>query len=526
MLAHSGEAVVVADRYGRVRWASPQAARLVEGRLIYAVNPDDRREVAAAFRWLAVEPGGHRNLSCRVTDGVGGWRPAEVDIANRLDDPQIAGWFMVVRETTGDVASTARLLHRATHDSLTELPNRAALLRHLEAQGDDPVVVLFVDLDGFKGVNDSLGHAAGDKLLVATADRLRRAVRPGDTVARLGGDEFVVVASGVDRPSDATEIATRIRAAICRPVPLAGRIVRLTASIGIAMGSERRASALLADADAAMYRAKQAGRDRYELFSTGMADAARVASEKVLRAALDNDGLAVVFQPLTDLHTGALVAAEARLRLRGKEGDLLGPAPFVDLAERSGLIVSVGAGLLDQACADASGWAGRVGQVWVGLSARQLAERRLVGLVESSLVCHALDPARLVLEVEERVLAAAGVEAWHNLADLKALGVGLCVDDFGNGGASLGYLRRARIDAIKLDRTFVAGLGHDSGDTEVVRAFIGLGEALGLVTAANGIETAEQAALLADLGCQLGQGFHLGRPVLAGELLAARAAER
>ncbi|MCU4186233.1 sensor domain-containing phosphodiesterase [Acidiferrimicrobium sp. IK] len=520
VLAHSREAIVVSDQQGNVRWSSPHASVLVQGRPFDAVHPDDRRQLAGAYRQLASQPGGTAELLCRISDGADGWRVSEVVIANRLDDPEVAGWVTVARDAFSDAASNARLLHRATHDSLTELPNRAALLRHLENHNDDRIAVLFVDLDGFKAVNDNLGHAAGDKLLVATAERLRRAVRPGDTVGRLGGDEFVVVASGVERASDAMEIANRVRAAISRPLPLAGRIVRLSASIGIAIGSEARTSALLADADAAMYRAKQAGRDRCELFETGMADAARVASETVLRAALDNDGLAVVFQPITDLHTAAMVAAEARLRLRGDEGDLLAPAPFVDLAERSGLIVSVGAGLLDQACADACRWTGAVGQVWVGLSARQLAECRLAGLVESALVHHELAPDRLVLEVEERVLAAAGEDAWRNLADIKDLGVGLCVDDFGSGGASLAYLRRARVDIIKLDGAFVAGLGHDGGDTEVVRAFIGLGEALGLTTAAKGIENATQAELLAELGCQLGQGFHLGRPVLADELLA------
>ena len=519
VLEDSREAIVVADRLGQVRWASPQAEGVIQGRLLDAVHPDDRRDLAARYRRLAPEPGREDETVCRASDGVGGWKAVQVRIVNRLNDPTVGGWVTIVRDCGDDAATNARLVHRATHDSLTELPNRAALLRHLEASAGDAVAVLFIDLDGFKAVNDTLGHAAGDKLLVATADRLRRAVRPGDTVARLGGDEFVIVAGGVEHRSVAVEIANRVRAAVARPLPLSGRIVRVTASIGISLGDDTHASALLGQADSAMYRAKQAGRDRCEVYETGMAAAGRGASEAVLRAALDADGLAVVFQPIVDLRSGAMVAAEARLRLRGEEGALIGPAPFVDLAERSGLIVSVGAGLLDQACADASRWTGAVGQVWVGLSPRQLDECRLAGLVESALEHHGLTPDRLVLEVDERVLASAGGEAWQNLGDLKALGVGLCVDDFGSGGASLGYLRRARVDVIKLDRAFVTGLGHDGGDTEVVRAFVGLGEALGILTAAKGIESAAQAELLVELGCHLGQGFHLGRPVLAGDLL-------
>jgi diguanylate cyclase (GGDEF)-like protein len=395
------------------------------------------------------------------------------------------------------------------------------------------VAVLFLDLDRFKVVNDSLGHAVGDDLLVEVARRLERVMRSADTVARLGGDEFVVLAEDVAGVDEALTLARRLRQAIAAPMPVgSGQQVVVTASIGIALstpgsdgagGSPRAAatpSSLLWDADVAMYRAKDSGRDRVQLFEDGLraGSLGRFRSEAMLRHALDHDGLRLHYQPLVDLTTGALAGAEALVRLHDPKRGLIPPAEFIPVAEETGLIVPLGAWVVAEAAAQAAAWQALQPldappmTVSVNLSGRQLTTPGFAVEVGAAIARSGADASHLCFEVTENTLLDPAGTGVATLERLKELGVRLAIDDFGTGHSSLTWLRRLPADFLKVDRTFVAGLGTDPGDTAIVRAVLDLGEALGLTTIAEGVETAEQLETLRDLGCRWAQGFHLARP--------------
>jgi diguanylate cyclase (GGDEF)-like protein/PAS domain S-box-containing protein len=438
----------------------------------------------------------------------------------------------------GRTRSQAQLAHQALHDPLTGLPNRTLFLDrlgHVLARRRPPgeaVAVLFVDLDRFKVVNDSLGHAAGDQLLVALAERLRHALRPADTVARFGGDEFTILCESVADAAQAAAIAARVGELIAQPFAIEGEDdVVLTASVGISLSAggpdtgADRPETMLRDADAAMYRAKERGRARHELFDEQMRAGAvqRLQLEQWLRRAIERDELRVHFQPEVRLADGRVEAVEALLRWQHPERGLLLPADFLALAEETGLIVPVGAWVLTEACRWAArltgaGPGGSSPGVWVNLSARQLAMPDLTGTVAEALAGAGIAPDRLCLEITESALMEDAEATLATLRSLKDLGVGLAVDDFGTGYSSLSYLRRFPVDFIKVDRSFVDGLGHDPEDTAIVAAVVGLAHSLGLVPVAEGIETAGQLAELRRLGCELGQG-HLFAPPVPGEEL-------
>jgi diguanylate cyclase (GGDEF)-like protein len=417
------------------------------------------------------------------------------------------------------------LAHQALHDPLTGLPNRALFLDRLEnalaraQRGSAGIGVLFLDLDRFKVVNDSLGHEAGDRLLLDVANRLRGVVRPGDTVARFGGDEFTILCDVRDE-RDAVLIAERVAAAVEAPFTLDDNEAFLTTSLGIALTTGREeadAEALIRDADAAMYRAKERGKSRYELFDSDMRSRAvdRLEVENALHGALDRGEFRIFYQPAVDLRTGEVIGVEALVRWQHPERGLVGPDQFIALTEETGLIVPLGSWVLREACRQWRRWEDSgtpTPRMSVNLSARQLGQPDLVDVVAEALQETGMDPGRLSLEITESTVLADTESALATLEALKRHGVRISLDDFGTGYSSLALLKRIPVDELKVDRSFVAGLGLDPQDSPIVSTVIGLAEALGLAAGAEGVETSAQAEELRRIGCLDAQGFYFARP--------------
>jgi diguanylate cyclase (GGDEF)-like protein len=428
-----------------------------------------------------------------------------------------------------------QLAHQAFHDSLTGLPNRALFLDRLQRalaqarRAKDPVAVLFLDLDNFKVINDSLGHETGDGMLIAIAQRLRACVRPGDTVARLGGDEFTILLEDVDDACRVARVAERVAAALRAPLVIGGREVFTTASIGIAIstGGDEMPGDLLRDADTAMYQAKTGGKAGYAVFDRSMNTRAleRLEIESDLRQALEQGELRLHFQPIVQLESGQLTEVEALVRWEHPKLGLVPPGRFIPVAEETGLIVPLGAWVLQEACRQGQAWQGqRPGDpplvVSVNLSARQLQQADLVDMTARILEETGFDPARLKLEITESVMMLDAESTIGKLHQLKALGVHLAVDDFGTGYSSMAYLSSLPIDTLKIDRSFVSRLGQQTEAEAIVRAIISLAKTLNLQVTSEGIETPEQLAHLQALGCERGQGYYFARP-LTGDAVAA-----
>ena len=428
--------------------------------------------------------------------------------------------------------------HRALHDPLTELPNRVLFLDRLEQalarirRRPSLSAILFLDLDRFKLVNDSLGHHVGDELLAAAAPRIRYAVRGTDTVARFGGDEFAIMVEDIPGERFAIETAERIAAAFATPFALRGREHFVTASIGIAIADGRQdADELIRDADAAMYRAKERGRARHEMFDELMRGraTARLGVENDLRRALERDELRLDYQPLVSLRDWEIVGVEALVRWRHPRKGLIWPDDFVPVAEETGMIGPIGRWVLEQACVEATRWQalrpnGTPVGVSVNLSALQLADPKLVDLVADTLEISKLEPSCLSLEITESVMLADADLLTDVLASLRSTGVRIVLDDFGTGYSSLTHLTKVPLDAIKVDRSFVDGLGSEPRVTAITEAIIAMAQALKLDVVAEGVETQRQANELRDLGCQFAQGFHFSQPVPAkaiSEMLVA-----
>ena len=524
------DAVVVLGADMIVRYASPGLARiagygpddLVGSGTLRLVHPDDRAEVVALTAKVVAAHDATEMLRCRVTRHDGSYGHAEITLANMLDHPEIAGLLLVIRDMSDQRALEDRLRHRAEHDSLTDLANREALAEALAARiamGEQPSVVL-LDLDGFKALNDSLGHAAGDQLLRVVATRLRRAVRPRDVVARLGGDEFAVVTDGGHQ--QAYGIALRITELLDEPVAVGGRAVRCRASLGVATQGAS-ADELIRNADLAMYEAKAAGRNRVAMFEDRLHQrlVRRIRLEEALAGAVERDELRLVFQPVVDLESGALHGGEALLRWR-HEGEDISPAEFIPLAEETGLITGIGRWVLREACAAAAVWYrlrpdGPLPRVAVNVSAHQLGSGQLVGDVADALAASGLPASCLTIEITESAVMERSEDIVARLAALRATGIRVSIDDFGTGHSSLGRLRFLPVDEVKIDRSFVSD--PDGGvDLAVVEAVLALAGSLGLDVVAEGIETTEQLGILRARGCEAGQGFLFGPGLPSADL--------
>jgi diguanylate cyclase (GGDEF)-like protein len=423
----------------------------------------------------------------------------------------------------------ADAVHRALHDPLTGLANRVLFRERLEhalercPRSGKEVAVLFVDVDGFKAVNDRHGHALGDELLVELAGRLRALLRVEDTAARLGGDEFAVLLEEVDDGAGAIHVAERVLEALQRPVQIDGHDVTVGASVGIATG-RRFADDLLRNADFAMYQAKAGGRGRYALFEPEMHASAlgRLSLEADLRRAVERGELFLHYQPVVGVKTGLVSGAEALVRWRHPQRGVVPPGDFIPLAEESGTIAEIGRWVLQEACRQGAEWQRRWPEFRVGvnLSGRQLAEPQLVADIDAALAATGLRPECLVLELTETVLMRDVDEAAARLQEIRRRGCEISIDDFGTGYSSLQYLLRFPIDSVKVAREFVDGLDLGGDRATLARAIIEFAASLGLNTVGEGVERPEQVACLAALGCEYAQGFLLGRPVAADELTA------
>ena len=433
-----------------------------------------------------------------------------------------------------------QLLHDAMHDALTGLPNWALFMDRLgialaqaKRRGDHMFAVLFLDLDRFKNVNDSLGHTVGDRLLVAIARRLRKLLRPGDTVARLGGDEFAVLVSAIEGPADATRITDRIHEELGRAFDLEGHEVFTTASIGIALGSDGydRPEEVLRDADTAMYRAKSLGKNRHSIFDQEMHQQAveLLQLETDLRRAVEREEFCLHYQPIISLASGEIEGFEALVRWRHPVRGLVYPNEFIPVAEETGLIVPIGWCVLREACQKMTEWHRRYPSLQtmsinVNLSGRQFLQPDLDEQIRSILQDAHLDPSRLRLEITESMIMEDADSAVMKLEQLRDTGVQLHLDDFGTGYSSLSHLHRLPTHTIKIDRSFVSRMSESKDHTEIVATIVALARSLGMSAAAEGLETADQLARLRDLSCDYGQGFYISRPLddqAASDLIAS-----
>ena len=428
---------------------------------------------------------------------------------------------------------TVQLRHQAMHDALTGLPNRVLAIDRAEqmlARGRrarQAIAALYIDIDGFKHINDTFGHAAGDAFLRLVAARLETVVRESDTAARLAGDEFILLLDTITLDAGPELVAERVLDVLREPydlIPETGRELAVTASIGVAFGLDGTAEELLADADVALYAAKDAGRNRYAMFESGMHAAAhdRIALEMDLADAVNGDELFLVYQPTFDLRTEQTTGIEALARWRHPTRGIVGPDVFIPVAEQSGLILALGRWVLHTACAQAAHWhaEGHDLSIAVNVSGRQLDQDGLIDDVRSALDAAGMDAARLTLEITETALMADPEASARRLAALKALGVKVAIDDFGTGYSSLAYLRQFPVDTIKIDRAFVNGIATSREQAALIQTLIDLGKTLNLETLGEGIEDLDQLTHLQRAHCDSGQGFLFARPLQAADLSA------
>ena len=539
-MQHSSDVITVVDDSGVTRYMSP-AVRRVFGwqsdealgrRLADLVHPDDAPSVFSLLADATRGPGATASAIIRIRHARGDWRHIETIATGLLHDTTVRGVVLNTRDVSERVVLEAELTHQAYHDPLTGLVNRGRfrlLVDHAlnrEGAAREHVAVLYLDLDGFKAINDSFGHADGDQMLIETGARLRNATRGGDTVARLGGDEFAILLEKVHNESEAIIIADRVMAAMQRPFKLRGGEIVAGASIGIARADlTATADDLLRNADVAMYVGKRGQKGSYMVFRPEMYAAVRdrLTLENELRRDIERGNLTLAFQPIIDIDTERVAGVEALVRWPHEERGLLAPGDFIPLAESTGLIAPLGRWVLREACRLGASWrmmlpTGVPFSVAVNISGAQLQNPEITDDLVAALERSGLPPSYLMLEITESTVARDGDGALHRLRALKSLGVQLAIDDFGMGYSSLSSLERFPVDVLKIDKSFVSHVGADESRRSLARMIVALGDALSLKTIAEGVERPEQAAALSAMGCAYAQGYYYSRPVSAAEI--------
>jgi diguanylate cyclase (GGDEF)-like protein/PAS domain S-box-containing protein len=542
LVQHSTDLITIIDGADTIRYVSPAISRVfgydivdLEGKPLRDLVHADDVVPMLGFLADAAKPGSKAATThWRMQNAAGAWCRVENVAVNLLADPTVGGVVLTTRDVSHRVALEEQLVHRAFHDELTGLANRALFTNRVEqallraSRDGRRTAVLFLDLDDFKEINDSLGHAAGDSLLMQGADRLRACLRAGDTAARLGGDEFAVLLEGCNADGEeAMHVAERISTAFARPFTLEDREAFSTASIGVALNSGNEAGEdLLRNADLAMYLAKRRGKARVERFASHMHEEVveRLDLLADLRYAVERDELQLEYQPIVDLETRTVTGLETLVRWDHPRRGRIPPADFIPIAEQSGLIVAIGRWVMLHACAHARHWSRSLPEllpvtVTVNLSARQLGDEHLIDDVANALRVAGLRRDQLVLELTESTLLANSEETVGILTSLKALGVRLAIDDFGTGYSSLSYLHRFPVDVLKIDRSFVEGVADGPGASALANAVIALGNSLGLRTVAEGVESEAQHAVLTKLGCKFGQGYLYSPPLPPADVM-------
>jgi diguanylate cyclase (GGDEF)-like protein/PAS domain S-box-containing protein len=541
LVQHSSDVFAILDPLGIVRYMSPAAervfgtsgARMANRTLAEMVHEADRATFESHFAASLMGSSSMNHIGCRMMRTNGEYMRTETVATNLLSDPNVNGIVLTIRDVTERVTLEEHLRHQALHDPLTGLGNRV-LFQDRVAHGltraertKDEVAVLFLDLDNFKEINDSLGHAAGDAVLVQTANRLRTCLRDSDTAARFGGDEFAVLLERARGEGEVMDVANRISAALSRPLQVEGKDVDIAASIGIARAApQQNADEVLRNADVAMYHAKARGKSCAVLYESGMHAAVmdRIEMQADLRKAIEREELALVYQPIVELSTQRVIGAEALVRWNHPYRGLVSPLDFIPLAEETGFIVEIGEWVLRTAAMEAASWPVPPGQkpltISVNLSARQMVDGNFIETLQTVLKHTRLDANRLVLELTESMLVGRSNDTLALLHRIRDLGVRLAIDDFGTGYSSLGYLSQYPLDVLKIDRSFVQGLDNGPNGRALASAVVALGRSLKLRVVAEGIERTEQEADLISLGCDYGQGYLYSKPVSLYQLVS------
>ncbi len=529
----SNDIVCITDIAGVITYITPSIETVLAVRtdtlagqnLSDRVHPDDVPKLRSAMGVVEGESGA---FEIRLQHSDKGWLYFECAIRNLLKVENIKGLVLNAREITERKKAEERLLFTASHDQLTGLPNRAVFLDRLETlidrirrHGQQSAAVLFVDVDDFKVVNDCLGHATGDELIVEVGNRLKSCMRSDGTVARMEGDEFTVLLEDISDPSDAIRVAQRIHAAAAAPFLLTGQEVSKGVSIGIALTSkDTSAEKLVQNADIAMYRAKSKGKGRSELFDAAMHEQVmdQLQLEGRLRRALQNNELKLHYQPIVTIRTGLIEGFEALLRWQPANSELVSPCVFIPIAEQSGLIVPISSWVLTTGCLEAVSWHRQhPGEprlyVSLNVSARHFCHPAFIGHVKDALEISAIPPECVKIELTESVTMNDAPSTEKTMSQLHAMGIRLSIDDFGTGYSSLSYLQRFPVDTLKIDQSFVAAMQTERGSDAIVSTVVKLGHNLRLQVVAEGIETLVQLEKLKSIGCDAGQGYFFSRPV-------------